>query len=75
MLNIEKEIAHHEKCIKVLKLIETVNIRILGNENYFDKYFKFVFVNMPEYYAKRKKIDLAIKARLENYYLTLIKKK
>jgi len=75
MWNIEKEIAHHEKCIKVLESIREVNNRILGNDKYLDKVLKMDFINMSEYYAKRKKIDLEIKTRLENYYLTLLEKK
>ena len=68
MWNVKKEIAHHEKMIGILEMIETLNNRILGNIKYEIMANENDFFGMKNHYKKRLEIDTKIKSRLVNYY-------
>jgi len=68
MWDIKKEIAHHEKMIGVLEMIETLNNRILGSTKYEIMANENDFFGMKKYHKGRIETNEKIKERLINYY-------
>ena len=68
MWDIKKEIAHHEKMIGVLEMIETLNNRILGSVKHEVIANKNDFFGMKKYHQDRIETNEKIKERLINYY-------
>ena len=64
MTKIEK----HEKAIKILEAINTLQNRIFSHERTLKMSVKNSFGNIFEHYTERLKIDTDIKNRLQNYY-------
>ena len=68
MWDIKKEIAHHEKMIGILEMIETLNNRILGSTKYEIMAKENTFFGMKKYHQERIETNEKIKERLINYY-------
>jgi len=68
MWDTKKEIAHHEKMVRILEMIETLNNRILSNLKDEKLANDNDFFGMKKHYANRQKINEKMKERLVNYY-------
>ena len=68
MWDVKKEIAHHEKMIGVLEMIETLNNRILGSIKYEIMANVNDFFGMKNYHKERIETNQKIKERLVKYY-------
>lgn len=68
MWDTKKEIAHHEKMVRILEMIETLNNRILNNLKDEKNANENDFFGMKEHFANRLKINEKMKDRLVNYY-------
>lgn len=68
MWNTKERILHHEKCIAILEMIETLNCRILRSSTNEINADVNDFFGMKKHYAERVEIDKKTKERLINYY-------
>jgi hypothetical protein len=62
------QIEKHEKAIRILEAISSLQNRILSHERAVKMSVKNSFGNIWEHYTERLKIDNDIKKRLQNYY-------
>lgn len=68
MWDVTKEIAHHEKMVRILEMIGTLNNQILGHLRDEKLANDNDFFGMKKHIQERLKINEKMKLRLINYY-------
>jgi hypothetical protein len=63
------QLEKHEKAIRLLEAIQTVENRILRNSSDIKKWGDGDFLGMSDYFKERIKFNEKMKDKLTNYYL------